>query len=200
MIRTAPRKINLGSGKDFRRDCLNIDVTDYWSPDITLDMTRPLPPDSPPTFATRRFGDVTLANDSFDEIVAIDVLEHLPDLVTTMTNCLNLLRSGGRFNILVPYDLSYGAWQDPTHVRAFNERSWLYYTDWFWYIGWQTHRFVIASLDFDLSPSGDAMAKAGTSKEVILRTARAVDSMKVSLQKVALSEQDLHALKMRTRR
>lgn len=37
------------------------------------------------------------------------------------------------------------AWQDPTHVRALNENSWTYYTDWFWYLGWYEHRFEIAS-------------------------------------------------------
>ncbi len=157
-----PKKINLGSGKDYRRDYLNIDINDYWSPDIVADISGVFLQNGSRTFTTKRFGDVTVANDSFDEIIATDVLEHVADLVTTMTNCLNLLRTGGVFNILVPYDLSYGAWQDPTHVRAFNERSWLYYTDWFWYIGWTTHRFNVRSLEFMFSPIGQAMAGAGS--------------------------------------
>ena len=105
-----PKKINLGSGKDYRRDYLNIDINDYWSPDIVADISGVFLQNGSRTFTTKRFGDVTVANDSFDEIIATDVLEHVADLVTTMTNCLNLLRTGGVFNILVPYDLSYGAW------------------------------------------------------------------------------------------
>ncbi|HYR84578.1 MAG TPA: class I SAM-dependent methyltransferase [Terriglobia bacterium] len=190
-----PKKINLGSGKDYRRDYLNIDINDYWSPDIVTDISGVFLQNGSRTFTTKRFGEVTVANDSFDEIIATDVLEHVADLVTTMTNCLNLLRTGGLFNILVPYDLSYGAWQDPTHVRAFNERSWLYYTDWFWYVGWQTHRFTVRNLEFMLSPVGQAMVDAGQAKDVILRTPRTVDSMKVSLEKIVLSDQDLQALR-----
>ena len=197
-----PKKINLGSGKDYRRDYLNIDINDYWSPDIVADISGLFLQNGSRTFTTKRFGDVTVANDSFDEIIATDVLEHVADLVTTMTNCLNLLRTGGVFNILVPYDLSYGAWQDPTHVRAFNERSWLYYTDWFWYLGWTTHRFNVRSLEFMFSPIGQAMAGAGQPNDLILRTPRTVDSMKVSLEKIVLSDQDLRALREfnRTRR
>jgi SAM-dependent methyltransferase len=193
-----PKKINLGSGKNFRADHLNIDISDYWSPDIVADVSGVFLQDGSRTFTTSRFGDVTLANDSFDEIVAVDVLEHVGDLVRTMTNCLKLLRTGGLFNILVPYDLSYGAWQDPTHVRAFNERSWLYYTDWFWYMGWQTHRFRVRNLEFMLSPIGQAMVDAGQANDMIMRTPRTVDSMKVSLEKIALSDQDLQALKQYT--
>ena len=28
-------------------------------------------------------------------------------------------------------------------VRAMNENSWLYYRDWFWYLGWFEHRFAV---------------------------------------------------------
>jgi len=36
-------------------------------------------------------------------------------------------------------------------VRAMNENSWLYYCDWFWYLGWFEHRFAVqASCYLDL--------------------------------------------------
>ncbi len=131
-----PRKINLGSGKDFKSDHFNIDINPYWTPDAVMDVSMPMPEHQ--KIETTRFGKVTITHAMFDEIISNDVLEHVPDLVMTMTNCLNLLKVGGVFNVGVPYDLSYGAWQDPTHIRAFNERSRLYYTDWFWYLGWRT--------------------------------------------------------------
>jgi hypothetical protein len=34
-----------------------------------------------------------------------------------------------------------------------NENSWLYYTDWFWYLGWLEHRFAVREsryLDLEL--------------------------------------------------
>lgn len=107
-----------------------------------------------------------------------------------MTTCLRLLKVGGVFEIAVPYDLSYGAWQDPTHVRAFNERSWLYYTDWFWYMNWDTWRFDLKTLQFVLSPIGVSMHQQGLDQDAILRTPRAVDSMKVELVKRVLSDQE----------
>jgi len=118
------------------------------------------------------------------------VLEHVPDLVAMMTTCLALLRPGGRFHVSVPYDLSLGAWQDPTHVRSFNERSWLYYTDWFWYLGWHEARFVVDVLDWVLSPVGMALRNAGTPNDVIARTPRAIDSMSVTLRKINLTPED----------
>lgn len=194
-----PTKINLGSGKDFKADYLNIDVSDYWSPDILADVSGEFPIGGRQIFNTRRFGDIEVAHGAFDEIVCIDVLEHVPDLVRTMTNGLNLLRVGGAFHILVPYDLSYGAWQDPTHVRAFNERSWLYYTDWFWYLGWTESRFVTKRLEYVMGPLGRELLAKGETQDLILRTPRAIDSMKVIFEKIALSETDLATLRRFTR-
>ena len=194
MSLSQPRKINLGSGKDFRADYLNIDIDDYWQPDVLADVSGDFPPGGRATYTTSRFGEIEIAHEAFDEIICRDVLEHVPDLVRTMTNCLNLLKVGGRFNILVPYDLSYGAWQDPTHIRAFNERSWLYYTDWFWYLNWTRHRFVVRQLTYAPSPLGQELAASGTRQDVVLRTPRAIDSMNVSLEKIALSETDKDTL------
>jgi predicted SAM-dependent methyltransferase len=81
-----------------------------------------------------RFGKMNIQPGMFTEILALDVLEHVSDLVKCMRNCLDLLAPGGEMKIVVPYDLSIGAWSDPTHVRAFNERSWVYYCAWSWYL------------------------------------------------------------------
>ncbi len=180
-----PRKLNLGSGKDWREDCLNVDINDYWRPDAVLDLSQPL--EWPVAVETGRFGQVALEPGWFDEIAANDVLEHIPNLMAAMSAALRLLRPGGIFNIHVPYDLACGAWQDPTHVRAFNERSWLYYTEWFWYMGWTESRFSIAKLEFVLSPLGESL-KGKVDGEELIRTPRAMDSMRVHLRKQLLSE------------
>ena len=81
----------------------------------------------------------------------------VPQLTQLMTNALTLLKDGGRFEIEVPYEHAATAWQDPTHVRALNENSWIYYCEWFWYLGWFEHRFeMIGSsyLDLKLQPCG----------------------------------------------
>ena len=193
-----PRKLNMGSGKDWREDYFNTDFDPYWEPDAVLDFGRDLPIGQP--LESERFGTVTLQNNWFDEIIANDVLEHIPNLTLAMTSCLNLLRVGGVFRISVPYDLSWGAWQDPTHVRAFNERSWLYYTDWFWYMGWTEARFDLDKFDLGLSPVGYALAKQQIKGEDLVRHPRAVDQLKVVLRKRLLTEAEKQQVTMYLRR
>jgi SAM-dependent methyltransferase len=183
-----PATLNIGSGKDFRADCLNVDMNPAWEPDAVLDLAAPDLVGS--VVETRRFGRVRLAPESFELAVATDVLEHIVDLAAAMSNVLRLLKPGGVFEILVPYDLSYGAWQDPTHVRAFNERSWTYYTDWHWYLGWTEARFDILDLKFQLSPHGVSLRDAGETLEEIARLPRAVDSQRVWLRKRYLQESE----------
>lgn len=187
LSKTLPRRINLGSGKAFDAQRLNIDIDPKWHPDIVADIATG---GVRRVFFSRRFGLARLDDDQFDEITTMDVLEHIPDLVAMMTRCLELLAAGGAMRIGVPYDLSWGAWQDPTHVRAFNERSWLYYTDWFWYLGWTHARFVMTDLKMALSGVGDALKKRGMANDEVFRTPRAVDSMQVVLTKRLLTDQE----------
>ena len=170
-----PRHLNLGSGKDFRDDCLNADIQESKNPDWVLDITK-IPWGE--TISTR-FGEIKVEQGMFTKIIANDVLEHIPDLVKAMTNCKDLLVEGGEFHIHVPYDLSLGAWQDPTHVRAFNENSWLYYTDWHWYLGWKD-KFVVKELQLVKSKLAEEM---NISDQMLTILPRMVDSMKVVLVK-----------------
>jgi hypothetical protein len=169
-----PKTLNLGSGKDWREDCFNADIQARTNPDWIADISKIKWGEVVKT----RFGEVKIKPDMFEKIEANDVLEHISDLVSAMTNCKDLLVSGGQFHIKVPYDLSLGAWQDPTHVRAFNQNSWLYYTDWHWYLGWKD-RFNMASLEFGLSEFGQTIEDV----DELIRTPRAIDFMKVILIK-----------------
>lgn len=186
-----PLRLNVGSGKDWRDDALNLDISKRWRPDVVLDLAQPWV--LPLAVDAERFPNLTLHENMFDEIVANDVLEHVADLATAMTNCLRLLKPGGVLRAKVPYDLSYGAWQDPTHVRAFNERSWVYYTDWSWYLGWTEHRFEVVDLSFVVSTIGAEAQARGLALEEILRMPRAVDEMRVVLRKVFLTADEARA-------
>lgn len=154
-----PKEVNLGSGKDYKPGWLNIDILDRAEPDVVLDLGQPV--QWPQTLPTRFGGTVQLEAGSVERLYANNVLEHVPDLPTLMTNALALLKDGGEFEIEVPYEKALTAWQDPTHVRAMNENSWVYYTDWFWYLGWFEHRFEVAQsswLDAHLKPCGQDKA------------------------------------------
>lgn len=186
-----PKILNIGSGRFFFTDCLNVDVDPQWTPDIVLDLSqKTLFEHGPVMVPTERFGDVVLEEGCMDHILAWHILEHIPDLIPMMTHLLMLLREGGILHIRVPYELSHGAWQDPTHVRAFNENSWLYYTDWFWYLNWKTHRFVVSDLRYVPSPYGEKLMRKKPSIEALLRVPRAIDEIDVTLTKVPLSQEE----------
>ena len=141
-----PTRLHIGSGKDYRPGWLNIDIQAATEPDAVLDLSQPQA--WPMTLDTPTHGPVELHEGSLETIYANNVLEHVGDLPRLMTHCLALLAEGGSMLIEVPYEHAPTAWQDPTHVRAMNENSWLYYTDWFWYLGWMDHRFKLAGLTY----------------------------------------------------
>ncbi|MEY8878093.1 MAG: methyltransferase domain-containing protein [Leptothrix sp. (in: b-proteobacteria)] len=148
-----PRRLHIGSGKDYKLGWFNVDILASAQPDAVLDLAQPQA--WPLAIASDTVGAVQLAAGSLDTVYANNVLEHVPDLPQLMGNCLTLLRDGGEMVIEVPYEHANTAWQDPTHVRAMNENSWIYYTDWFWYLGWFKSRFEVtqfAYLDAQLQP------------------------------------------------
>ncbi|MDE2433153.1 MAG: methyltransferase domain-containing protein [Burkholderiales bacterium] len=141
-----PQRINLGSGKDYKLGWFNIDILDRAQPDLILDLGQPV--QWPVQTYTEQGGNILLEPSSVELIYANNVLEHVPDLPQLMTNCLALLKTGGQFLVEVPFEHAATAWQDPTHVRALNEKSWLYYADWFWYLGWFEHRFSVDQFQY----------------------------------------------------
>ena len=148
-----PDNLQLGSGRDYKLGWLNVDIQLSTQPDVVLDLSQ----DQvwPLCFQTPLGDDVELNLGSLSLIYANNVLEHVQDLPGLMTNCLRLLKEGGKILIEVPYEHAPSAWQDPTHVRAMNEKSWIYYTDWFWYLGWFEWRFKLERfqyLDINLKP------------------------------------------------
>ena len=69
------------------------------------------------------------ADGSVERVLALDVIEHLPDKIHTMNELWRVLVPGGRVRIEVPTTDGPGAFQDPTHVSFWHERSFLYYED-----------------------------------------------------------------------
>lgn len=178
---SVPARINLGCGQDYRPDCLNIDVDPDVNPDLLVDLSAL--ENLPVSVSSPIYGTVTLAENQIDEIIAVHVLEQVQQLPQLMGNCLKLLTAGGRLTIQVSYDLSLAAWQDPRQVRAFNENSWLYYTEWFWKLGWFDERFDCTETSLNLTEYGKSLVSRNVPQDEVLRTARAIDSMRVVLTK-----------------
>jgi SAM-dependent methyltransferase len=141
-----PTRLHIGSGKDYKLGWFNVDILEAALPDAVLDLATTQV--WPVKIHSNTVGPVELNLGSLDAIYANNVLEHVPDLPRLMTNCLDLLREGGVMLIEVPYEQAETAWQDPTHVRAMNKKSWIYYSDWFWYLGWFEWKFNVKEFTF----------------------------------------------------
>ena len=68
-------------------------------------------------------------DNSVEEVLLINILEHLPNTVCVMEEIWRICKNGANIKILVPYYNSPGAFQDPTHVSFFTERSFDYFTE-----------------------------------------------------------------------
>lgn len=66
---------------------------------------------------------------AFDEIRAVHILEHLPDLIAVMREMHRLCRPGGRVVVATPYFSSHKSWADPTHVHHFTLGSLDYFIE-----------------------------------------------------------------------
>jgi len=97
-----PRRLNLGCGWDLRDGYLNVDLHAFHGPDLMADVTE-LP---------------MLSSGRYEEIVAQDVLEHLPRTATlpTLAEWNRLLAPRGRLTLRVPSLLDLAALvADPAH-------------------------------------------------------------------------------------
>lgn len=101
-------KLNVGCGKDIRPDYVNLDVADLPGVDTVHDLTKfPWP----------------FANNSFDAIELINVLEHLPDTIATLEELHRIARHDAEITVRVPFWNSPDMLADPTHKRSFSERT-----------------------------------------------------------------------------
>lgn len=70
---------------------------------------------------------IQLPDNSVSCVFASHVLEHIPDIISAMREIHRVLEPGGVLVACTPYASSDGAWDDPTHVRAFTATSWGFY-------------------------------------------------------------------------
>lgn len=107
-------RLNLGCGKKYDHDAVNLDIptsevrADVWH-DLNL---RPWP----------------LDDNSFEEVVAHDVIEHLRDIIPTMEEIHRICRPGAIVRITLPHFSCANAYADPTHLHYFSYFSFDYVT------------------------------------------------------------------------
>jgi len=103
-----PRRLNVGCGHDIRPGWVNLDAAPLPGVDVVHDLAvLPWP----------------FPSGSFDQILMINVLEHLRDTVSIMEELHRVSAPGAKVIIRVPYWNSPDAISDPTHKAVFNERT-----------------------------------------------------------------------------
>ena len=106
------KKLNLGAGKDIKEKFVNHDITALKGIDSVHDLNEyPWPWDE----------------NYFEEIFALDVLEHLNDFTKSIEELYRILADGGTVTIRVPYWNHSCAYIDPTHKRGFHEHTFQFF-------------------------------------------------------------------------
>jgi SAM-dependent methyltransferase len=105
-VKDEVRKLNLGAGTVLYPEFINHDIASLEGIDCVHDLNSyPWP----------------WANDTFEEIIANDVIEHLDNFMMAMEELHRILKPGGQVKLSVPYWNSWCAHADPTHRRGFHE-------------------------------------------------------------------------------
>ena len=131
---TGGRGLDLGCGSAKTPGAVGLDVSADTEADIVHDL------DSFP---------YPIADDSFDEVLAQDVIEHVREPIRLFDELHRVTRQGGRVQLRTPHFSSVLAYGDPTHlhyfstiaIRSLAEPRFAHYT---------AVRFRVVSLTLDL--------------------------------------------------
>jgi tetratricopeptide (TPR) repeat protein len=88
-------------------------------------------------------------DNSVDEIFCSHYIEHTPDLISFVNELYRIMKVGAKAEIIAPYYSSIRAWQDPTHLRAISENTYLYFSKQWRTINKLDHYPITADFDFE---------------------------------------------------
>lgn len=100
--------LHIGCGRHKIPGAVGLDITPLPGVDVVLDLDKEKLP---------------FAENTFDEVYAHHVLEHLRNLADVLGELHRVCKPGAIIDILVPYYTCVGAFGDPTHVRFFTYRT-----------------------------------------------------------------------------
>ncbi len=108
----APRILDVGCGINKRPGAIGVDRNPRSRADVLADLNHfPYP----------------FADDSFDRLHAIHVIEHVEDVLATMEEFHRLVRPGGVIFLATPHYTDFSSFCDPTHRWHLNSFSFRYF-------------------------------------------------------------------------
>lgn len=108
------RVLNLGCGRSYLSEAVNVDLRSSVGADIVHDLNSiPWP----------------LPNNHFDTALLMDVIEHLRDVIATLEETHRVCRDGARIRIATPHFSCHNSYTDPTHLHHLGYFSFHYFTN-----------------------------------------------------------------------
>ena len=136
-------RYDLACGDSKKEGFTGVDICKTDSVDIVCDLNK-----YPWTFAE---------DNSVDEIFSSMFVEHVGDIVKFMEEIYRILKVGGTCTLIAPYYSSIRCWQDPTHVRAISEATFLYYNKKWMDENKLSHYGIKADFDYTFGYNMDPM-------------------------------------------
>lgn len=107
-----PRILDVGCGLNKRPGAIGVDRNPRTRADVLCDLDHfPYP----------------FLDNSFDELHAVHVIEHVADVVKSMEEFYRLVRPGGRIFLATPHYTDFSSFCDPTHRWHLNSFSFRYF-------------------------------------------------------------------------
>lgn len=107
------KRLNMGCGINIEKNSVNLDYYKLDGVDVVHDLNKfPYP----------------FKNNTFDEVFADNVLEHLNDAQKPLEELSRICKNGAIIDIIVPLAPTMFAFRDPTHKLFFTYRTFEYFT------------------------------------------------------------------------
>ncbi len=138
------KKLQLGCGLAKREGYINVDSIEAVKPDVLWNLNEfPYPFD----------------DNTFEEVLAYSILEHLDDVVKVMEELHRIMKPNAILDITVPYWDGFGFASDPTHKTMFTEHTFEFFTGKADYSFITTARFKITQMTLVYHPKFNWMPK-----------------------------------------
>jgi SAM-dependent methyltransferase len=107
-----PRILDVGCGPAKYPGAIGVDMNPNTAADVLCHLDK---------------GRLPFRDNSFDEVRALHVIEHVEDVLATMEEFHRVTRPGGTIFLVTPHYTDYTSFRDPTHRWHLNTESFLYF-------------------------------------------------------------------------
>ena len=129
--------LHLGGGNEYIPGWINIDISGR-KLDLKFDLNN------------CKSEKLPFENNTIDGFYMSHVFEHISDTLSLMSELYRVGKNGSKFFIRLPHGSSDDAWEDPTHVRAYFESSFVYFSqpaysraDYGFIADWQVNKITL---------------------------------------------------------